>query len=143
MEFLGFDIQSLLHINCPHSLLSASTKNFHLVGQYTHNRSGFLSSEVKNKYTTRQAICVSRNIEARLFSHCCRGKAISITYSGCVFVVLNIQHAQHTTLIILSSVACLAIQHFFTLFHKRYDFRRKKNYGIYKMCFDFLYTYFS
>jgi len=126
MKFLGSDKQSLSHINCPHPLLSTSTKNFHLVRQYTHNRSGFLSSEVKNKYTTRQAICVSRNIEARLFNHCCRGKAINITYSGCVFVVLHIQHAQHTPLIILSPVPCLAVQHFSTLFHKRYDFRKKK-----------------
>ena len=85
-----FDIQSLSHINCPNPLRSTSTKNSHLVRQYTHNRSGFVSSEVKNKYTIRQAMCVQRNIEARLFHQCCRGKAVCIKYSGCVFVVLDI-----------------------------------------------------
>jgi hypothetical protein len=30
---------------------------------------------------TRQAMYVQRNIEARSRNHCCRGKAISITYS--------------------------------------------------------------
>ena len=42
---------------------------------------------------TRQLIYVQRNIEARSCNHCCRGKAIIITYSKCVFVALTIQHA--------------------------------------------------
>jgi hypothetical protein len=33
------------------------------------------------------------NIEARLCNHCCSGKAMSTTYSECVFVGLGIQHA--------------------------------------------------
>jgi hypothetical protein len=37
-------------------------------------------------------------------NHCCSGRAISITYSKCVFVALVIQHAMHMH---HSSVACL------------------------------------
>jgi hypothetical protein len=35
--------------------------------------------------STRQAICVSRNIEARSCNQCCSGKAISIAYGECVW----------------------------------------------------------
>jgi hypothetical protein len=38
---------------------------------------------------------VQRNIEARSCNHRCSEKAVSITYSECVFVALLIQHAMH------------------------------------------------
>ena len=38
---------------------------------------------------------LERNIEERSCNHCCSGKAISITYTECVFVALGIQHAMH------------------------------------------------
>ena len=59
-----------------------------------------------------------------MFRHnnCCRGKAIGITHSKCVSVASVMQHA----CAILSSVACLAVQYFPTLSHKRNDFRGKK-----------------
>jgi hypothetical protein len=44
---------------------------------------------------------IKRNIEPLSRSHCCRGKAISITYSECVFVTLVIQHAMRMRRIIL------------------------------------------
>jgi len=42
---------------------------------------------------TGQALYVERDIEALSCNHCCSGKAISITYSECVFLALVIQHA--------------------------------------------------
>ena len=44
--------------------------------------------------------------------------------SECVFVALVIQHAKRMYLIVESYVACLAIQYFSTLFHKRPYFQK-------------------
>ena len=40
-------------------------------------------------------------------------KQLSITYSECLFVALVIQHAKRMCLILLPSVACLAVSYFF------------------------------
>jgi hypothetical protein len=63
---------------------------------------------------------VQRNIQARSCNHC-----RSMTYSECVFVALGIQNGMYMRHIILSSVACAALQYFSTLCHKRRDFRNK------------------
>ena len=42
---------------------------------------------------TRREWYVKRNIEALSCNHCAGGRAISNTYSECVFVALGIQHA--------------------------------------------------
>jgi hypothetical protein len=68
---------------------------------------------------------VKRNIQARSCNQCCSGKAISMTYSECVFVALGIQNAMRMRHIILSYVACPAVQYFSTLCHKRRDFPNK------------------
>ena len=44
-------------------------------------------------YIQKVKRCDYRNIEVRSCSHCCSGKAITISYSECVFVALGIQHA--------------------------------------------------
>jgi hypothetical protein len=52
-----------------------------------------------------------RNFEARLSNTFCRGKAISITYSECMFVVLFIQYAKRMRRFILWYVAQLSVQY--------------------------------
>jgi hypothetical protein len=44
---------------------------------------------------------VLRNTRAHSRNHFCRGKAVNITYSECVFVALVIQHAKRMRRIIL------------------------------------------
>ena len=54
---------------------------------------------------------VQRNNEARSRILRCR-RAISVTYSKCVFVALGIRREKRMRHIILSSVACLAVHYF-------------------------------
>jgi hypothetical protein len=78
-----------------------------------------------------------RNINEVSCDHCCRGKAMSITYySECVSVALVI-HSMKRACAILSSVACPAVSYFSTLSHKRQDFRGEKSHRIQKTCFEF------
>jgi hypothetical protein len=49
---------------------------------------------------------------------------MSITYYGCVFVILLIQHAKRMQRIILSFASCPVIPYFSTLSRKRHDFRK-------------------
>ena len=54
------------------------------------------------------------NVEVNLHNHCCGGNVISITYSECVSVALVVQHAKRMRSIILSSLACMAVNYFST-----------------------------
>ena len=67
-------------------------------------------------------------------------QAISIIYSdsGCVSILLGIQNAMRMGPI-MSSVACPALQYFFSLFHKWHDF--PKSYRTLNVCFDLLYKF--
>ena len=58
-------------------------------------------------------------------NRCYCQKAISITYSQCVFVALVIQHVKRMRRIILSSVTCPAVSYFSTLSQNVYDFRKR------------------
>ena len=69
-------------------------------------------------------------------------RAVSITQPERVFAALGTEHSMRMRRILLSSVACPAVQYISTLSHKRNDFRKKKKKVIeYKMCFDFLYKF--
>jgi len=71
-----------------------------------------------------------RNIEASSRKHCCRRKAISITYSQCLSVALFIQHAMLMSHISLLPAVCLDVPYFTTLSYKWQDFRKKKSLNI-------------
>ena len=43
--------------------------------------------------------------------------------------------------VILSSAACLALQYFTTLSHKRHDLKQKKSYRTQSVCFGLLYKF--
>jgi hypothetical protein len=62
--------------------------------------------------------------EARSHNHCCRGEA-RITHPAWVCVALFILRAKCMLPIELSSVVCLGLRYFSTLWHKRHDFRKK------------------
>ena len=70
-------------------------------------------------FLNKKGNIVQGNIKALLCNHWGSGKSISTTYSGCVFIDLGIQHAMRMSHIVLSSVACPALQYFSTLPHKR------------------------
>ena len=53
-------------------------------------------------FITRQVTYVYRNFEARSCNDGCSRKAITITYSGCEFVAIGIQHAMR----MLHTVTC-------------------------------------
>jgi hypothetical protein len=91
------------------------------------NENGFPFTPIYNPpdCITRQAMYVQRNSEARSCKHCCRGKAISITYSECMFVTFCIQHKMLLRHIVICGLPGSTICIVPTLSHKRQDFREK------------------
>ena len=59
---------------------------------------------------------IYRNIEARSYSYCCSGEAISITYCECVSVALGSQHGKRMRHIVICDLPGSTV--FSTLFYK-------------------------
>jgi hypothetical protein len=68
---------------------------------------------------------IKRNAEARSRNHCCRGKAISVTYSERVPLALVIRQAKRMRRIILSSLVSPAVPYFSTYLIKGWIFGKK------------------
>jgi hypothetical protein len=58
-------------------------------------------------------------MDARSRKHCCRGRAISISYSGCVFVALVMQYAKRVSRISICGLSDCTI---FFIYNIRQDF---------------------
>ena len=66
----------------------------------------------KSAFVQHSQCTYKRNIEARSRNHCCRGKAVSITYSGCVFVDLGTEHTTRIRRIVICGLSgCTASFH--------------------------------
>jgi hypothetical protein len=59
----------------------------------------------KRQAVTRQQLTYQPNTEALSRNHFCRGKAINITYSECVFVALGFQYATRMRHIVICGLA--------------------------------------
>jgi hypothetical protein len=74
---------------------------------------------------------VERDIQVRSCKHCCSGKAISITYSECISVALNIQQEMH-----MRHIAICGLPRSITFFHITSQITRvfNKHFIQHKMC---------
>ena len=91
-------------------------------------------------HNKRGNVCINVSFRHVRDNRFCRAKGRGITDSEFVSIALVIQHAKRMDRIMLSYVPYLALPYFFTLSHKRYDFRGGKLLHIMK-CFYFIYNF--
>ena len=73
-----------------------------------------MATQVLLAMTEQEMRCTcKRNFEARSLNHYWRRKAINIIHSRCVSVALITQRAKRIRCIVMSPVACPAVQYFF------------------------------
>jgi hypothetical protein len=85
--------------------------------------------------------CTQRKVHARSLKNCCHRQVMDIAYSEYVFLALLPRYTSHILGIILSSMACPALQFIFsTLFDKRHDIR-KISHCVQNMCFHLVYNF--
>jgi len=87
------------------------------------------SNSVQNycvyQHITTKAMHVQLKCGVRSCNHCCSGKALIIAYCECVSVALGIKHVMRMRRVILSSLVCPGLRHFYKLSHNLHDFRKK------------------
>jgi hypothetical protein len=88
---------------------------------------------------TRLTMYVLRNIEMSLCNHCCSGRAISITYSECVFVAL-VWSMNSACFVWHCHLRPVWLYHIFPRYHKGHE-TLKKSYWTQNVCFDSFYNF--
>ena len=81
------------------------------------------------------------NIQVRQGNKSCRGKAICITYSECVSVVLVIQYVVHMPVLYCRHLGPVPLYRTFPRLIIDMIFRKKKEYRTQNVSFDFLYNF--
>ena len=83
----------------------------------------------KDSVEIRLTKYVWRNTEASSCNHCCSGKAVSIAYSGCVFVDLGMQHVMRICHIVICGMPGCTI-FFHIILWTALFFKKKKLFNI-------------
>ena len=88
--------------------------NIHVSESVMTSESSSNKSKSQTNVKIRQAVNYKRNIEVHSPYYCCRGKAVSSTYSECVSVALVSQHATRMRCIVICGLSG------FTMFFPHY-----------------------